>query len=67
VPTLNKIEQWETRNGLDMQVFSMVMDGELSYTEVQSMTHAQRKMWLHRMTERVERQKAEMENSKSKK
>jgi hypothetical protein len=67
VPTLNKIEQWETRKNLDMQVFSLVMDGNLTFTEVQSMTHAQRRMWLNFLTERAERQKQEMENSKSKK
>lgn len=67
MPTLNPIEQWDTRRNLDHQVFTLVMDGELSYTEAQIMTHAQRRTWLQMLTERAKRQKDEANKARGKK
>lgn len=64
---MNPLEQWETRDGLDRQVFSLVMDGNLTYTEVRGLTHAQRRDWLKRLTERAKKQKEAMDRAKAKK
>jgi hypothetical protein len=64
---MNPLEQWTTRDGLDRQVFALVMDGNLTYTEVRSFTNAQRRDWLKLLTERAKKQKEAMDQAKRKK
>jgi hypothetical protein len=54
---MNPAEQWESRESLDSQVFTLTVDGHLTRTEVMAMTNAQRSEWIKRLIEREKRRK----------
>ncbi len=62
---MDPAQQWESRRGLDQQVFVMTTDGGLNRWEVMQMTNVQRKAWIQMITAKAKMQKEAHEKARS--
>lgn len=66
MPTLNPIELWNSSQKLTKQIFDLVTECGLSRIEVMNMTHIQRKNWMELQSEKLKKQKEQMDKERAK-
>lgn len=66
MPTLNPIDLWNSAKKLTRQIFDLVTECELTRDEVMRMTHLQRKDWMELQSDKLKKQKEQMDRERAK-